>query len=138
MEKKGGYKILKHEQKLRKIAEIENRIKFPSPDRLLIDHEKLQAELKNLRDKKILLYEQIKKVIEERHQLIQIEKSGFVCFFKGNYSQANHPEFHYFFEGSWFSTGSITTFGGIDFRNLTPKEFMNKLMNGEGFMPRNL
>lgn len=135
---KEDYKIPEYEERLMKISTLQNLIDNPGPERLHSEHVRLEQELRILSDEKTRLYREIKSIIKERHQLVQIEKSGFVCFFKGNYSQANHPEFHYFFEGSWFQTGGIATFRGIDFKNLTPKEFMDKLMKGEGFMPCNL
>ena len=127
-----------YEEKLEEIAELQNRINNPEPTRLLTEQRRLNYELECLMDGKIILYQRIKEIVKEGWQLIQIEKDGFICFFKGNYSQAGHPHMHYFFEGSSFPTGPIPTFSGVDFKNLTPKEFMDKLINGIGFMPRNL
>lgn len=133
VEKQADYEIPEYEEKLKRIKELKRKIENPEPDRLLVDHRKFQNQLAWLNDEKTCLYQMIKEVIEAGHQLI-LRDNGQICYFEGKWSDAGHPGLCYFWEDSLNSTGPITTHRGIEFEEITPKEFMTKLMAGKGFM----
>jgi hypothetical protein len=130
------YEIEKYEERLKKIKELQEKIDNPEDSRLLLEHKQFEKECKTLLDKKTTLYKELKAIIKKGHQLILKEDTGEVCFYKGVDSMAGHPELHYFFEGSCWATGGIATFRGAPFKNLKPKEFMDMLMSGKGFMKK--
>jgi len=131
--------IPEFEEKLKKIEELKEKIKNPEPGRLLTEHRNLEKQLKNLSDAKVSLYEEIKGIIKSGCQLLQRKDNKWVCYFKGNHSEAGHPKIYYFrydeFLFNVHSTSPITTSRDVEFKEFTPKEFMDKLMSGEGFMP---
>jgi len=132
---KEDFKIPEYEEKLKKVREMRKKIDNPEPDRLLTDHQNFQNQLANLNDKKTGLYQTIKKIIKAGHQLI-LRDNGQICYFEGKWSDAGHPGLCYFWADSLNPTGPITTYCGIKFEDITPKEFMTKLMAGEGFLQK--
>ncbi|MFC1751708.1 hypothetical protein ACFLY5_01010 [Patescibacteria group bacterium] len=138
MSEQESYEIPEYEKKLNEIEKLQEEIDNPKPDRLLKDHENLQKELRSLSDKKTMLYAEIKRIIKAEHQLLFIKENKRVCFYTGVNSEVGHPGICYFWEDTLNSTGSITTYSGMGFQELAPKEFMDKLMSGQGFLPNNL
>jgi len=136
-EKKENYKIPKYEERLKKIKELREKIDNPEPERLLTDHQALQNQLADLGDKKTMLYQEIKKIIKAGRQLI-LRDNGQICYFSGEWSEAGHPGLCYFWADTLNPTGPITTYRGIKFEEIMPKEFMTKLMTGEGFLSKNI
>ncbi|MBU1046942.1 hypothetical protein KKH36_04165 [Patescibacteria group bacterium] len=82
---------------------------------------------------KVRFYKGLKEIVSDPNtvHLIKLE-TGKIVYFKGGWSDANHPQFYYF--SPWcIPSMAITTNGAIGYENLSKKDFVNSLMNGIGF-----
>lgn len=127
MSKEKDYLIEEYEERLTKIDDLCEIINNPEPDRLLSTQRELEEKLKKLKDKKPQNYKDIKSIIESGSQLLIVDlpKSGpMVAHFAGEWSQAGHPKLYYGVD-TFFP---VTTSRGVSMKDITPKEFMEKLM----------
>lgn len=122
------YLVPEFEEKLKKAEELKSKIDNPEPDRLLSTHCKLQEEYEQIMNDKIYLYKITKKVIKEGFKLFTITNSNRLCYVN-SYSEAGHPEVCYVDEGRF--TIPIATSRSAPFVELSPKEFMTKLIAGD-------
>ena len=128
MSKKKDYLIEEYEERLKKIDDLWEIINNPEPDRLLSRQRELEKELKKLKDKKTQNYKDIKNIIQKRGVqllIVHLPQSGpKVAYFTGEWSQAGHPKLYYGVDTCF----PITTSRGVSIEDITPKEFMGKLM----------
>ena len=118
-----------YEKIVKKAKKIKEAIDHPQPDRLLCDHLSMEERLKELMTEKVRNYLAIKRIIEAGHQLLKIEinaiktKGVKIGYFKGGWSEAGHPEIYY-----GISCFPITTARNANFTEISPSEFMEKLL----------
>ena len=130
-----NYLIPKFEEKLEEIKRLQQKIDNPSPNRRLTVHRMFKEQLVDLKnDKEIHLYQQLKEIVKLHHLFLKDKKE--ICYFKGTWSPGGNPFVCYFLKDSMRPTKGISTPANCHFQGLTPKEFIEKLMSGEGFIEK--
>ncbi|HBM45475.1 MAG: hypothetical protein UT05_C0009G0034 [Parcubacteria group bacterium GW2011_GWF2_38_76] len=125
--------IVEYEEKLREIVDLSDQIGIFWGN--LDDRNKLEERLKMLsKDKKVILYQNIKTIMGKGYSFFKIEKSQILCFWRGKWSFDNELELHYFIREHGNYTAGIATSLDAGLTRISADEFMEKLMSGIGFI----